>query len=161
MASIADRYRGATVMPDFLDDIIEWSKRPEVSLILKLTVKALIILANLFPEPARSIMQLVLGFFDKFDAQAAKGVNVPLPEKRAATETVVTQTLAEYHGSGSLLSESWVRAMTALFVDVLGSMRYGEDFAKLEQAQIKGYASTSEDLQNAAKTHAALQLFGV
>lgn len=148
-------------MPDFLEDIIEFSKRPEVSLILKLTIKALIILANLFPEPARSIMQMVLGFFDEFDSRMAKGESVTLTEKRQATETVVASTLAEYHGSDSLLSESIVRAMTGLFVDILGSMRYGEDFVRLEKAQIKGYASTSEDLQNAAKTHAALRLFGV
>ena len=146
---------------DFLEKIVAWAQRPEVSLLLRATVKVLVILASFFPGPAYAIMQMVEKAFDGIDKQREQGIEVSLEQKRSYTENIVDVALAEYHGSGSLLPEWWIRQITAAFVGVLGGMRYGEDFTRMQAAELKGYMSSSEDVRNAAKTHAGFKLFGV
>lgn len=145
---------------DFLDDIVEWAET--ASWYMQLIVKALTFVASIFPEAARMIREMVENFFDLFDKKEADtGEPVPVEEKRAAADEVADTVAAKFHGSGSLINESWLRYVTNMFVDILGAMRYGEDFARIEKAALKGYMSTSEDVRNAAKTHAAWKLFGV
>lgn len=144
----------------FLDDIVAWAST--ASWVMQMAVKALTILASLFPKAAEEIKNFVIGFFDLFDKkEAEEGIPATKEEKLAATDEIVMMIQTKYHGSGSLISESWIRAIVALFVDVIKAMRYGENTARNEKAVLKGYMSTSEDVQRAAQTHAGFKLFGV
>lgn len=144
---------------DFLDDIVAWAEH--ASLIMQAAVKVLTMMASWFPVVALKIISMVSGFFDLFEKKEKEtGEPVPKEEKRDATETIVSEVLNEYHGSGSLISESWIRGFTGFAVFVLKAMRYGEDAVRNEKAVLKGYMSTSEDVQRAANTHAGFKLFG-
>lgn len=144
---------------DFLDDLIEFAEG--ASIYIKLAVKALEFLAMIFPEAAKAIRDWVVEFFDLFDKETEDGTP-PTPDiKAAAEDTVVARVMEEFHGSDSLVQESWARSIANLFVYIIGAQRYGEEHAKMEKAVLKGYASTSEDVRNAANTHAGFKLFGV
>ena len=144
---------------DFLDDLIEFAEG--ASIYIKLAVKALEFLAMIFPDAARAIRDWVVEFFDIFDKETEEG-NPPTPVvKSAAEDVVVARAMEEFHGSDTLIQESWARSIANLFVYIIGAQRYGEETEKMEKAVLKGYASTSEDVRNAANTHAGFKLFGV
>jgi len=143
----------------FLDDIVAWAAG--ASWYMQVIVKVLTWLAAFFPEAAATIVQRVKDFFDLFDKKRENGEEVTRAEKLAATDTIVAEIQGEYHGSDPLISESWIRGFISYCVEVIGAMRYGEDIPRIEKAVLKGYMSTSEDVRNAAETHAGFKLFGV
>lgn len=143
----------------FLDDIVKWAAT--ASWYMQVVVKALTWLAAFFPEAAAKIVQRVTEFFDLFDKKRAEDGEVTREDKLGATDIIVGEIQEEFHGSGSLISESWIRGFISYAVEVIGAMRYGEDTVRQEKAVLKGYMSTSEDVRNAANTHAGFKLFGV
>ena len=146
---------------DFLNDLVEFAKT--ASIVIKIAVKALTILASLFPAVAIVIRNGVTKWFEIFDTKKAEGVDESVIEqmKPVAEGDVIASVMEEFHGSRSPISKSIIKSMISLYVTILKAMRYGEDERRNEQAKLKGYMSTNEDVINAEKTHAGFKLFGV
>jgi hypothetical protein len=141
-----------------LNDIIAYAQT--AGIVMQFIVNSFIILAELIRPVALRILEMIDGFNDLFDKKREEGIEVPVEEKRAATEVVVSTVLEEFHGSGNLVSESIVRAMVGLGVYIMNGMRYGEDVARNEEAQLHGYMGKGPDLERAAATHAGFKVFG-
>lgn len=143
----------------FLDDLVEFASKS--SIWIQLAVKALQFLAMIFPDAAKKIREMVVDFFDLFDQQTEEGTPPTLDEKKSAEDTVVATIEEEFHGSGSLIPKSWIKAVTNNMVYVIGAMRYGEEHDRNALARTKGYMSTTEDVKAIAKQiDPALKLFG-
>lgn len=144
----------------FLDDLVSYANT--ASLFIKALMKGLLSLVALAPTVAEFIREGVEKWFDIFEQKKSERVDDSVIEelKAKAHSDVVASTMAKFHGSGSLISKSVIEAMIKLFVEIIKAKRYGENIERNEKAVLKGYISTSEDIQNAEKTHSALKLFG-
>jgi len=145
---------------DFLDDLVSYANT--ASIFIQAIMKALLSLVALAPRVAEFVREGVEKWFGIFDQKKAEGVDDSVIEelKTKAHADVTASTMAEFHGSGSLISKGIIEAMIKLFVQIIKAKRYGEDVHRNEKAILKGYVSTSEDIRNAENTHAGWKLFG-
>ena len=145
---------------DFLNDLVDFAKT--ASIVIKVAVKALTTIASLFPAVAIMVREGVEKWFAIFDKKKAEGADDTVIDalKPVAEGEVIASVMEEFHGSGGLISNSMVKTMIALYVTIIKAMKYGENDARNEQARLKGYMSSREDVQNAEATHAGFKLFG-
>ena len=93
-----------------------------------------------FNDIMPTVVEFIIAAVDKFFGKIEKGEATPAE----ARETVVSETLAEFHGSGPVITEQDVRTVVEQYVKIAKAKRGEFDYKKENIAVDKGFVKETE-----------------